>query len=63
MTRTLIASLALVGILALAAQQPPSSPAPQSQQPSEISTVISSGDIGAPPRFAGGGGTRSDTLP
>ena len=52
MTRTLIASLALVGSLALSAQQPPSSPAPQSQQPSEISTVISSGDIGAPPRFA-----------
>jgi TolB protein len=52
MTKILVPSLALVTGLALSAQQPPVTPAPPSQQPSEISTVISSGDIGAPPRFA-----------
>jgi TolB protein len=51
MIRTL--SFLTIGILAatLAAQQPPSSP-PASQQPSEVSTTISSGEAGAPPRFA-----------
>ena len=56
MTKTLATSFALLAGFALSAQQPPASPpaqpAPPSQQPSEISTVISSGDIGAPPRFA-----------
>jgi hypothetical protein len=52
MTKSLTTtSIALFAGLALSAQQPPATP-PQSQQPSEISTVISSGDIGAPPRFA-----------
>ena len=52
MTKTFTTSFALLAGLALSAQQPPAQPATPSQQPSEISTVISSGDIGAPPRFA-----------
>jgi TolB protein len=47
-TFTLIAASALG--LAVATPQQPQQPPPQ--QPSEISTTISSADIGAPPRFA-----------
>jgi len=49
----------IVGVVAVATvtgQQPTTSPSPQtppvSQQPSEVATTISSGDTGAPPRFA-----------
>jgi len=45
------AALVLVLVLVIAgltAQQPPQTP----QQPSEVSTTISSGEVGAPPRFA-----------
>jgi TolB protein len=43
---------AIVLVATLGAQQPPQPPAAPSQQPSEVSTTISSGDAGAPPRFA-----------
>ena len=54
MTRTLltiaVGALLIVGVSA----QPPqtSSPAPASQQPSEVVTSITSGEAGTPPRFA-----------
>jgi TolB protein len=55
MTRTfpLVVASTLAAAM-LTAQQPPASPpaSPPPQQPSEISTTITSGDIGAPPRFA-----------
>jgi TolB protein len=51
MTKILVPSLALLTGLALSAQQPPTSP-PASRQPSDVDVVISSGDIGAAPRFA-----------
>ncbi len=51
MTKSLstIAIAALVsGLAVVAGHQPPANP----QQPADIATVISSGDIGAPPRLA-----------
>jgi TolB protein len=51
MTKILVPSLALFAGLALSAQQPPASQ-PASRQPSDLDVVISSGDIGAAPRFA-----------
>jgi TolB protein len=51
MIRTVSFMTIAILVATLGAQQPPSAP-PASQQPSEVSTTISSGDVGAPPRFA-----------
>jgi TolB protein len=48
-----IAALVAATLGAWASQQPPmDQPAPPTQQPSEVRTTVSSGDAGAPPRFA-----------
>ena len=50
MNRYALVAAALV-VVTGAAQQPPQTPPPQTQQPSEIATVIT-GDPGTPPRYA-----------
>jgi len=56
MNRILLSSAAVLALAAAgtgASQEPPAvQPAPPPQQPSEVRTTISSGDAGAPPRFA-----------
>ena len=52
MTRILFACAAALLVAAPHAQQPPQPPPPVAQQPSSVSTTISSGEVGAPPRFA-----------
>jgi TolB protein len=54
MIRTFLTIVAGALLMAVAAAQQPQSPPapPQSQQPSDISTTIASGDAGAAPRFA-----------
>lgn len=56
MNRILLSAAAALIVAALSArasqQQPTVQPAPPPQQPSEVRTTISSGDAGAPPRFA-----------
>jgi TolB protein len=51
MNRTLLTIAAAVLLIASLSAQPPQTPAPTSQ-PSEVMTSITSGEAGAPPRFA-----------
>ena len=47
---TVVAGLLIVAVLG--ARQQPAAPPAAPQQPSDVSTTISSGEVGAPPRFA-----------